>query len=254
MIDVAEDMVFVTSIAKIVGFGRGSRLVTVIEDGKANSPLALFAENDIIFCLGEQLLFCPHSSSLALFSLRGEGITTLCQTLSRVVKVYADKTFKIVVVSTIDGFVRVFDLLTGDLVRAVDIGGEAMLIGVTPKWGLIVVYIRNEFFVLNVNGLLLKREKLTETIVNWFTFSSQKDFDVVVYVTASRKVGVFDPLHPEMTQSLHEMKDEVVNVFFDPSVAEFMIVSKGGHISVVPHQFSDGDLALRGQFFRRMTK
>jgi hypothetical protein len=62
-----------------------------------------------------------------------------------------------VVLSTIDGLIKIFDLFTGDMVRAIDVGGEAKLMALIPKWGLIFAAVGNDVVVMRVNGVLLKR-------------------------------------------------------------------------------------------------
>jgi hypothetical protein len=237
-VDMAEDLSVTTGPGRIIAFSRDRRQLSVIEE-RSTSTFTLFAESDAIFCLGEQLFFCPDASSVATISIRGEAAQPFCQAFSRVVRIHADGIFKIVVVATMDGVVRIFDLLTGDLVRAVDVGGEAKLLAVAPKWGLVVAAVGNDVVVMNVNGVLLRRTEVAEVFVPWTACASHRDFDWIVFATEAGKVGAFEALHPERTVAIHDIKEAVAAVVFDAQAEAITVISKRGSAAIVPHQFTE---------------
>jgi len=158
-----------------------------------------------------------------------------CTTRSRITNLTVDSAFKVVGVSTIDGFIHVFDLLTGNLVQSTFLNGEPRLLMVTPKWGYVLALCDDVISVLNVNGLLLKQERVKASIAQWSPFCSLADFDYAVFETTQGRLGFFDVFHPEKATVFYQIREPVASVLFDCAVGSFMLIAKSGHVTVLPH-------------------
>jgi hypothetical protein len=233
-IELTKDIVFVGRSPRIIGFSRERNSLTVIEEGRGCGNYLLHAASDALCCFGSDIVFCPDDASLALFS-PASCVRKLCPARSRVVRLCADKVFRVVIAATAEGFLRFFDANGGEMVREVDVGGEVELILVTPKWGLVVVCVKGEIVLFNVNGLLLKRRQMGDQITAAFAFASQKDFDYVAFVTERNRVGLFEALHPEKSWVFHDGKEPIVAVLFERPTASFIVLSQSGHVTFLPH-------------------
>jgi hypothetical protein len=211
----------------------GDAAVTVIEGGRSNTVWPVFAGPCIACPVGDEVLFCPDGASVA--AVGRAGFRQLCAARGPVALIAADRTFRIVAVATTDGLVRVFDLPTGSEVRGADIGGEARLLAITPKWGCVVAAVADDVVVLSVNGELVTRQRLPWRIAAWWPFASVVDFDHVAFVTEARAVGTFEALHPDRNTLFQEAKGSLAAVLFDAVSGSFVLLSEEGQLLVLPY-------------------
>jgi hypothetical protein len=211
---------------------REKETITIIEDGRPNTTLPVFTSSEVFYPIGEEVLFCPEGATVG--AVGRAGPRKICPARGRVARIAADRTFRIIALATVDGWVRVFDLATGSEVAGADLGGEARLLSITPKWGCVVAAVGDEVVVLTVNGQPIHREKMPFRIAQWWPFSSAADFDYVAFVTDARVVGTFQVLHPEKSQVFQEAKDDLVFIRFDPVAAAFLLLSQNGQLLILP--------------------
>jgi hypothetical protein len=233
------DAVFARGSCSIAALSRDKNMGWIIRDGQIADSFPVFTDLDIIACTGDKLLFCPDGCSVATACHR--GVKLLFQAVSRIARIATDVFFKIVVVSTIDGFIHVFDLTTGSRVRSVDIGEEAAALLITRKWGYIIAMADGLVHVLTVNGVLVKQVRLkfgndqNVSVIGWFPVVSRTDFDYVVFVTVDQKLGIFEAFYPEKAYGFHEVKEQVSNIWLCRATGSFMLLSPSGCVQFVPH-------------------
>jgi hypothetical protein len=199
----------------------------------------VFADGRPVCPVGDEVLFCPDGASVAAVALRSGAVRPVCPAFGRVARLAADAVFRIVAVATVEGQLQVCDLLTGERVRAADLGAAADLLAVTPKWGYVVALARGSIVVLSVNGEVLRRRDAPWAIVAWFPFASPADMDFIAFVTKEQKVGAFEPIRPEAGWVFHESRPAVRAVAFDPAIMAFVIVSEHGNVALVPAPLGD---------------
>jgi hypothetical protein len=95
--------------------------------------------------------------------------------------------------------------------------------------------IDNVVKILNVNAVLLKEFDMKLAIVNWFVFSWFSDFDYVVFVTETGRMGLFEAFHPEENREFHEVREQIANIHLDKESGSLWILSQNGTVNVLPH-------------------
>jgi hypothetical protein len=231
-LEVPQDPVCVFSEKRIAVFSRAENKAMLLGEGLLVFSSQVYAETELVACSRDAIFYCPDPYSIV--SLTGsEEEMTLCQTLSRILRFSISELFRIVVVSTIDGYLRFFDLRSGKLVRAVFLDAEADLIMITPSWGFVLALSDRDLFVLSVNGVLCKKLEGFGKVGQWWGFRSVKGFDYVVFVNEKR-VGVFEAFRPESVSWFLEVKQDVVYIGYDVESGHFLVVTAEGQIEAVP--------------------
>jgi hypothetical protein len=222
----------VSSGGKIAVIGEEGT-VTVIEDGKGNVVMTMFGECKLFCPVGDEVLFSPDGVQVE--AVGRTGVRMVCSARGKIGKLVADRAFHIVAVGTSDGWVRVFDLTTGNEVKSINIGWEPRLLTITPKWGFVVAVVGNEIVVMTVNGDVVKKQKIQWEIIDWWPFASRDDFDYVAFLTDVRTLGVFEVLHPEENALFQEAKTPLASVMFDGMSESFILVAEDGKLLILPY-------------------
>jgi WD40 repeat protein len=220
-----------SGLGRIAAFSNRSKQLVIIDENKS-STTSLFIENDVICCVGEILLFLSNDCSVSV--LNG---TVLCRTYSRITNMVASWVFKVLVVTTIDGCLHVFDLLTGHLIRGIDLVQDPKMLMISPKWGYILALSDNLLSIFNVNGLLIKQEQINVNIAKWAAFSSARDFDYVIFETVQRKLGFFSVFHPERAAEFFEVREQLAAEFFDSRSGSFVLFARTGVVTVLQARY-----------------
>jgi hypothetical protein len=232
---VPSDVSYTATERKLAALQSDRCLVTVVDDRKPITQVTVYADTDIVWPIRDDLIFCPDAASVACLALRSGGVRPLTPAFARIVRIAADPVFRIVAIATIDGDIHICDLTTGQLVRSTTAGGEVALLAITPKWGDVVALARGSIFVMNVNGVVLRRAEAAYPMSAWFPFSSLSDFDFVAFVTDEGTMGLFEPLMPDRAWPFHEGGARVLAVSFDKALRALVLLGQRGEVHVVPH-------------------
>jgi hypothetical protein len=232
---IPNDAIITVGMRNVVGFVREKCQLTVVDIQKSMMTFNIDADNSVMAVVGEDVYFCPDGASVAKMSVRSGTIRFLCPAFGKVARIAADSVFRIIAIATIEGILHVCELLTGEIVNSTNIEGIAKLLVITPRWGYVIALVGGWVVVLNVNGVMLRRVEALWPMFEWFTFVSPDDFDYVAFVTDDRKIGMFEPLQPNRGWPFHEVEEPIVTVLFDRSCRAFVIISKEGKISIIPH-------------------
>jgi hypothetical protein len=207
--------------------------LTFLGPEKVESRVNVGLERPLMACIGLQVVYCDSSCSVTIISTSGRR-RSFCRVRSRIVALASDSIFKIVIVGTIDGFVHVYNLIDGAEIQSVSVGCETRMILITPNWGYVIILAGDIVWVLNINGLILTHVEMSEPIIQWFTFSSYGDSDCVAFLTDGGCLGHFPALHPENAKILKGIPAGIRGLLFERPSESFVLISKNGHISVIP--------------------
>lgn len=234
----AQDTLFVTCRNQIITMSKEENKATIITDGSSITSFTVFSEMELVACVEDTLIFCPDACSIATMA-PGSQAKVLAHTLSRVTRLIADKYFKVVVVSTIDGLIHVLNLRNGALVQSTDIGGEANLMTITHNMGYIIAVTNENWCILSINGNLLKKTPLHFQVLRMFTLVHESNsFDYVFCVDKDLVISVFPAYHPEKLTSFHQSREPVELLVSGHDGKSVVIVTEGGSVTVVPNPVS----------------
>lgn len=234
----AQDTLFVTYRNQIITMSREENKATIITDGSAITSFTVFSEMELVACVDETLIFCPDACSIATMA-PGSQAKVLAHTLSRITRLIADKYFKVVVVSTIDGLIHVLNLRNGALVQSTDIGGEANFMTITHNMGYIIAVTNENWCILSINGNLLKKTPLKFQVLRMFTIVHESNsFDYVFCVNKDLVISVFPAYHPEKLTSFHQSREPIELLVSGHDGKSVIIVTEGGSVTVVPNPVS----------------
>ncbi|OHT10831.1 hypothetical protein TRFO_19816 [Tritrichomonas foetus] len=220
---------------RIVLFSKDSNRAWLIGDNKVISNLVIYPEVNTIACSGNDIYYCPDACSIA-FVPPGSTPISFAHLSSRILNIVADDVFHVLVASTNDGYVHIFNIPGGRLVKKVQIGDEINKMIITPKWGMIVVLTDREINVFTINGLPVQKIKICEPILNWYAYSTKQSFDHIVYENINNKIGYFNPADKNTTLKLfYETREPLPLITFDPKTNCFVFISESKQISFVPH-------------------
>jgi hypothetical protein len=213
-------------------FGMESKLVaydsltfqTITIDRESILYESHFVETALAANLGDQLILCPSTSSIAF------DYQVVFHSKWRISAITANKVFHIVVFGTIDGNAVAVSLNKWQVVRRMSLGnGVAQHILVTDAFGLILVMTIERIFVFNVNGMPLKSVANRYDIVRWNKFVSSQGFDYVIYSTAGNDVGWFEAYYPDQNHLLFKC-EKIVSLAYVRSIEMVVAVSAQGKV------------------------
>jgi hypothetical protein len=233
-VSLTPDTAVSSSSNAIAVFSADANSAAIIRADMKITTCTVFTHLQFVATACDLLFFCPDGFSIAFVSQSAQT-RTLCQTLSRIARIAADTEFKLLICSTIDGNLLIYSIPDGRFVTSVNLGGEARLLMVTPKWGFLLALSVDLLSVLNVNGLVIKQCVLSERIAAWFPFSSASGFDCVAFQSVTGCIGWFPAFEPQNISRFHEQKEPVANIVFDRSTCSFVLVGQSGQIKVLPH-------------------
>jgi hypothetical protein len=232
--EIGEDCVFASNGGNIAVLSRRRNEAKIVVATGVIASFTVFTKIGIVGSIRARLVFCPDECTVEVIEKEGKR-TVLCQTEARIGAITVAVGFRVVVVATLDGMLRICDSVTGQRVRKVDIGGSATMIAVTPTWGYIMAVADGVISILNINGLAIAKKRVAERFRSWRPFTTVTDFDYMLVETEGKGMGYFHALRPESLALFHELKEPLAAVEFDRKLGAFIFITRTGHVIVLPH-------------------
>jgi hypothetical protein len=181
-------------------------------------------ETNLIVTVGQHLLVAASSSSLS-FDGRIKYHTNC-----RMSAIAGSSTFRVIAYAGFDGWVHVLSLPRWKPVNKATLDGAIVSkLLITESNGLILAFTHQHFFVLSINGVVIRKVANDAEICCWTTFVSNAGIDYVIYVDAQNDVGWFEAMYPERKTTLFRFPDLVL-LHYKKSAQIIVAVSKQGAV------------------------
>jgi hypothetical protein len=174
------------------------------------------------------MIYSPDA--LSIFSRPG-GL--ICHSDGRITAMAASLVFQLLVIATAVGTVHFVNLPTGHTIASVDVADLVTAIEITESWGFVLALSKQTLNVFTVNGMLIRRQALTASIIHWALFSSAQGFDFVVFADSANTVGFFEAFYPDKFVGLLSVR-EVRTVGYDRTQSRLLAVTEMGEVHLIP--------------------
>jgi hypothetical protein len=182
-------------------------------------------ETNLFVPVGQHLLVAASSSSLAF-----DGHIKY-HTDCRISTIAGSTLFRVVVYGAYDGWLTIVSLPRWKVVRKASLDGEiATKLLITESCGLILAFTHDHLFVLNINGLVVRKIVNNVDIRFWVGFVSNAGLDYVVYVDEQNDVGWFEAMYPERKTTLFRCSGGVALLHYKKSVQSIVALSRNGMV------------------------
>jgi hypothetical protein len=178
-----------------------------------NGRLFQAIEDDFVWCSGPTVI-----------STRKKVVV---QSIAPIVAFHVNMTFRKLVYATVEGDLHFVAMMSGRELKNVEYGQVIEGILITPSWGFVVLKTAVQLSVFTIHGELLRTAALESRIMNWAAFTSEEQFDYVVYAMESGEVGFFEAFYPENRTVCHHCHDVVVLEYWR---SYFVVVTARGTV------------------------
>ena len=145
------------------------------------------------------------------------------------------ETFGVIAYSTRGNLLHLHSLKSLKKAAVCELNSQTKEILITPAWGFICVLSTERLFTLfNVNGMKLRETILDFCIVTWSSFSSYDDFDYVLFVDSTGRVGMFEAYYPDNVSIIGEVQHKPVMISFKKELCCAEVVTIDGTIVYFP--------------------
>jgi hypothetical protein len=214
-------MVFTAVNGRLVIFDPVSFQMFRIQENDLQIETKL-SETNLIAPVGQHLLVAESSSSLGF-----DGHIKY-HTDCRISAIAGSTLFRVIVYAAYDGWVTIVSLPRWKVVRKTSLDGEiATKLLVTESCGLILAFTHDHLFVLNINGLLVRKVPNHVDIRLWTGFVSNAGLDYVLYADGQNDIGWFEAMYPERKATLFRWPD-VALIHYKKSVQSIIALSTHG--------------------------
>lgn len=170
-----------------------------------------------------------HKKNTLEVPFYGEDVTCLS----------ASQDFRVFVAGTKNCRLIMCSLFEGTKTRTMSLGDcRPLLTTITPSMGYIVTYANecaNHYvFVHDINGNLVKKKKIGVEIFTWYTFSSEKSFDYILFANKRGDLYLFDPFLVDIDEYFIRCAGEISSIHYSVFNRVVIAVLKRGNIEVIP--------------------
>lgn len=147
----------------------------------------------------------------------------------------SSKIFDVLAVTSIEGNVNVYSLLTGIYECTCYTSDEpAENIIITPGWGFIVVSTIQDIYLFNINGFLIRKVQKTFNIIQWCTWMDEKGFDYVGIVKDDGSVVFCEAFFLNFSEPIQIIRELPVTMKYYAEINSLLIVTKHRKFVSVP--------------------
>ncbi|KAH0793888.1 Beige/BEACH domain containing protein [Histomonas meleagridis] len=156
--------------------------------------------------------------------------------------------FDTAVLGTNDGFLDVISLRNGRIIQSIDLKGDKpVAIEISKSFGFIFVHSidpnkkTSSLSLYNINGLLLKKIQLKDTVTSMITWENNEGFDFASVVTsntssATNKVFTFELYYMNLNENVFRSKIPISSLNYDKKNQIVIGVNTEGKLILFPYK------------------
>lgn len=151
--------------------------------------------------------------------------------------------FSLVASATIDGSLFLISLSSQSTQQILSLGNvKPNLVLITYSWGFIIVYetemkdgkITHYLQLIQNDGTLVKKQEIECGIKTWFTWTSRKSFDYVVFVGDNNTIYVFESFYLDVTK-VYKCQTKIIAVKMLIHLNTIVATTENGELYFIPY-------------------
>lgn len=160
-------------------------------------------------------------------------ITIMDDRISSFSAIDISKNHNEIVYGTPDGIIRGISF-DGGYIFSQKIEENPLKILITNSSGFIVIMTSSHFYLLSLNGKLIRKTQKKFDFVYWTTFCSFSGFDFIAASDAKGQIYLFEAFYLNIRHPVFNCRTDVTSISYSNADQNLFVVSEDNHVFIIP--------------------